>query len=85
MSTDPISEYNCAGLHVTVFNNRMEIKPPGGIFAKKKMILFRNIASLEMPPVLNCLDIYTNDGKKHRVSLKPTETKLLKEQIESLL
>ena len=85
MSTEPISQYKYLGTHVIVYNNRLELKLPGGIFGKKELIIFRNIASIEKPPLLNCIDIKTNDGKKHRISLKPTDTKLLKEQIESLL
>ena len=85
MSTEPISNYSYLGTHVTVYSNRLELKLPGGIFGKKEMIIFRNIASIEKPPLLNCIDIKTNDGKKHRISLSPTETNLLKSQIESLL
>jgi hypothetical protein len=84
-TTEPISKYDYVGFHVSVFSNRLELQLPGGLFGKKEMIPFRNIASIEKPPLLNCIDIKTNDGKKHRISLKPTETNLLKEQIESLL
>ena len=85
MTTEPISQYDYLGWHISVYSNRLEIKLPGGPFGKKEMIAFRNIASIEKPPLLNCIDIKTNDGKKHRISLKPTDTNLLKEQIESLL
>ncbi|MGA9396838.1 MAG: hypothetical protein WBV22_01150 [Anaerolineaceae bacterium] len=85
MTTEPITEYNYLGTHVTVYENRLELKLPGGLFGKKEMIVFRNIASIEKPPLLNCIEIKTNDRKKHKISLKPTDTIKLKEQIESLL
>lgn len=81
MATDPISEYTYLGTQVTVFNNRMEIKQG----RKKRMIIFQSISSLTQQPMKNQLIIRTNDRKKHKISLKPKETRLLKAQIESLL
>ena len=86
MSTDPLAEYKSIGTQVTVYANRLEYKLPGGFFGKKEMIPFRNIASIEKPPIANAIDIKTNDGKKHRISLMPpSKTDELKAQIESLL
>lgn len=85
MGAEPISEYSYLGWAVTVYSNRLELKLPGGLFGKKETIIFRNIASIEKPPLLNCIDVKTNDGKRHRITLKPSETIALKEQIESLL
>lgn len=82
---EPISQYKYMGSRVDVYNNRLEYVPPGGIFAKKELIIFRNVASIERPPLLACLDIKTNDGKKHRIPVAPGEVAKLKEQIESLL
>ena len=53
--------------------------------AKEEMITFRNIASIEKPALLNCLDIKTTDGKKHRITVSPFDTPKLKALIESLL
>lgn len=86
MSAEPIAKYSSGGTTVTLYANRMEVQLPGGLFGKKEMILYRNIASIEKPPLLNCIDIKTNDGKKHRIALlNPAETKKLKEHIETLL
>jgi hypothetical protein len=84
MPEKPLAEYKSLGTVVTLYANRMEIKLPGGLFGKKEMIPYRNITSIEKPPLLNCIDITTSDGKKHRISLL-TETNKLKEHIESLL
>lgn len=81
----PITQYKYMGIRVDVYNNRLEYIPPGGIFAKKEMIIFRNITSIEHPPLLSCIDIKTSDGKKHRISVAPGDVNKLKEQIESLL
>ncbi len=78
---EPISQYKYMGNFVNVYNNRLEY----GILAKKEMIVLRNIASIEHPPLLACLDIKTNDGKKHRIPVAPGDLMKLKEQIESLL
>lgn len=86
MAIEPVAKYSSMGTTVTLYNNRMEIQLPGGVFGKKEMIIYRNITSIERPPLLNCFDIKTSDGKKHRVSLlNPAETMKLKEHIESLL
>ena len=83
---DPIAEYKSMGTVVTLYANRLEYKMPGGMFGKKGMIPYRNIASIEKPPLLNAIDIKTNDGKKTRFSLMPpSKTNELKAQIESLL
>jgi len=84
-NTNAIANYSYLGTKVTVYNNRMEVQLPGGIFGKKEMIIFRNITSIEKPPLLSCIDIKTSDGKKHRITLSPSDNKKLKEQIESLL
>lgn len=86
MSTEPVATYSSLGTKVTLYNNRMEVQLPGGLFGKKEMILYRNISSIEKPPLLNCIDIKTNDGKKHRISIMPpSQMAKLKEHIESLL
>lgn len=82
---DPIAQYKYAGNRVDVYENRLEWTPPGGFLAKKELIIFRNIASLEKPPMLACLDVFTNDGKKHRIPVAPGDIAKLKEQIESRL
>jgi len=51
MTPEPIMQYDYLGTHVTVFGNRLEIKYAGGIFGKKEMIVFRNITSIEIPPI----------------------------------
>lgn len=86
MSTEPIAEYSSMGTKITLYNNRLELKLPGGFFGKKETIPYRNIATIEKPTLLNCIDIKTNDGKKRRIALMPpSETIKLKEHIESLL
>jgi|CXWL01.1.fsa_nt_gi hypothetical protein len=87
MSTsDSVAKYSSMGTTVILYANRMEIQLPGGFFGKKEMIIYRNITSIEKPPLLNCIDINTSDGKKHRVSLMPpSQTDKLKQHIESLL
>jgi hypothetical protein len=85
MSTNEPTIYKYLGTKVTVYSNRMEVQLPGGFFGKKEMIPFRNITSIEKPPLLACIDITTSDGKKHRITLSPSDNKKIKEQIESLL
>lgn len=86
MSTEPVAEYRSMGTVVTLYANRLELKLPGGLFGKKTMIPYRSITNIEKPPLLNCIDISTADGKKQRITLlKPSETLKLKEHIESLL
>ena len=77
-----IAEYKSLGMKVTLYQNRLEYNYPG----KKEMIPYRNIASIEKPPLLSCLDITTNDGEKHRISLTSmSKINELKAQIEDLL
>lgn len=85
MSTEPISTYSIPGTRINVYPNRLEIKTSGCSFGRRQTILFRNIASIEKPAMLNCIDIHTNDNKKFRIALSPSDTKKLKEQLESLL
>lgn len=85
-NTESVAIYRSMGTIVTLYNNRLELKLPGGLFGKKEMIPYRSITTIEKPPLLNCIDIHTADGRKHRISLlKPSETIKLKEHIESLL
>jgi hypothetical protein len=85
-ATDPIAEYKSMGTVITLYANRLEYKLPGGLFGKKGMIPYRNIASIEKPAMLNAIDIKTNDGQKTRFTLlPPSKTEELKAQIESLL
>lgn len=85
-ATEEIAKYSSMGTTVILYANRMEIQLPGGFFGKKETIIYRNIASVEKPPLLNCIDIKTNDGKKHRVALlPPSQTEKLKQHIESML
>lgn len=85
-TTDPIAEYSSLGTKVILYKNRLELQLPGGLFGKKEMIIYRNITSIEKPALLNCIDIKTSDGKKHRIALMPpSETEKLKKQLESLL
>jgi hypothetical protein len=85
MSTELICEYNMLTTHVKVYGNRIEIQLGSGPFSKKEMIPFRNIASVEKPAILNCIDIKTNDGKNHRIALSPSDNQKLKNQILGLL
>lgn len=59
---------------------------PGCFFGKRETIFFKNITSLESPPVLNAVNIKTNDEKVHRVALMPpAKTKELKDVLKGLL
>lgn len=74
--------YSSPGTTVTLHENRLEIK----IGAKTEIIPYRNIASVEKPPILNAIDIRTNDGKKRRVALlPPSKTEQLRQRILELL
>jgi hypothetical protein len=85
-NNEPLATYRLAGITITAYANRLEIQNPGPkLIAKSETILYRNIASIEKPPMLNALDIKTNDGKKHRISLPPAKLAELKSIIESHL
>lgn len=85
-ASEPIATYSSLGTTVILYANRLDLQLPGGIFAKKETILYRNITSIERPPLLNGIHIKTSDGKTHRISLlNPADTMKLKEHLESLL
>ena len=71
MEPEPIKEYKFLGNGCKVYQNRIEISFGKGLFGKTESILIKNISSVEKPRGLNRIDIKTNDGKKHSISVTP--------------
>ena len=57
------------GNKLTVYHNRLEIVSGCAPFARKRVIPFSAIASVETPRLLNQVIIHTNDGKKATYSV----------------
>ena len=57
------------GNKLTVYHNRVEIVSGCAPFARKRVIPFSAIASVETPRLLNQVVIHTNDGKKATYSV----------------
>jgi len=88
MNTEPLKVYKNATWRVELYENRIEIVYRGGIlFGRHETIPIRNISDVKKPPLLNCVDIITNDGKKHRVvvSALPGPTEEFRQLLMSLL
>lgn len=78
--------YESLGTQVILYANRLEHKLPGCLFRRTETIFYRNIASIERPPLLAALDIHTSDGKVHRIALNPpAKAEELKNTLEALL
>ena len=85
MSADEVCRFSSLGTSYILYVNRLEIRSPG-LKPKREVISYRNITTLEKPAFLNRLDVKTNDGKTHKLSLMdPADTARLKERLESLL
>jgi hypothetical protein len=80
-----IKEYNCLTTHVKLYENRIEIQLGSGPFSKKEMISLKNVSNVVKPAMLNCIDITTNDKKKHRIALMPKDTEELQKLLLDLL
>jgi len=86
MPNEPLAEYKSLGTVVTLYANRLEHKLPGCLVSKKETIFYKNITSIEKPPLLAAVDIRTSDGKVHRIALNPpSQSTQLKEHLETLL
>jgi len=64
---------------IRVFKNRIEIKQ-GGI---KKVIPLSNLASIEKMPLMNLVNLLTNDGKK--IAVYPKKANEFIDIVNSLL
>ena len=86
MNTQPNAVFKSLGTVVTLYQNRLVHKLPGCLFSKTETILYKNITSIESPPLLAAVDIHTADGKVHRIALNPiSKAAELKAMLESLL
>lgn len=65
----PIHQVGRFGLTLTIFNNRVEAKDGGCLFAKNTTIPFKQIASVQFEPAVERLTIETTGGKKHKFLL----------------
>jgi hypothetical protein len=88
MNTEPLKVYKMPTYRVELYTNRIEIVRLGGaIFGNREIIAIRNISDVKKPPLLNCVDIVTNDRKRHRVtvSMLPGDTEEFRQLLMSLL
>ena len=81
MTSELISEYDIFLGHLTLYNNRIEIKRN----PLTEIIIIRNITSIDENPFNHSMVIKTSDKKNHPISMKPSDIRALKEQIMSLL
>jgi hypothetical protein len=88
MNTEPLKVYKWPTYRVELYENRIEIVYlGGGLFGHREIIAIRNISDVKKPPLLNCVDVVTNDRKKHRivVSALPGPTEEFRQLLMSLL
>jgi len=60
------------GNKLTIYHNRIEIVSGCAPFARKRVIPFSAISSIETPRMLNQVVIHTHDGKKASYSVGNT-------------
>lgn len=65
MNTEEVLFHKFAGYDYTVYRNRVEIKRPGILAAKKDIIPIKTIASLETRGMMGELVIIDTGGREH--------------------
>jgi len=69
------------GNKVSIYTNRIEYKFAG----KSSIIPIRNIANIDLPLFLACVDIKTNDGRKNKIPIAINKREEFKNDILNLL
>lgn len=87
MPNEPITTYSALGSSITLYQNRLEHKQSAcTIVSKRETIFYKNITSIERPPMLACIDVHTSDGKVHRIPINPiSKADEIKAQLDNIL